>query len=739
MAKFRGKLVRVLFESDDFKIMAFVATDITLLPPEVHDTQIVVKGRGLPTVKDMEYIIHGQWKHDPRRGMQFETDGIYDLAEPKTLRAIENYLSSDEFPGIGPRTAKRITKAFGKDTLTIIQNNPERLHEIRGLSAKKANVIVEAMKKNRAYRSLTTFLLPFGIPNATSRKLYTYYSEQGQDAETVIRENPYSMLKVKGIGFQTCDKVAVGLGVKLDSYMRIKGCVLDQIMKMTAQSGDMYVDFLTLRQNSMVVLNKEKSCVSQERFNEMFKSILDHKHLVVRGRRWVFPYSYEVAEHNVAAGLVEMLNNPISTHPDKVKKYIDDYVANSSIKLSEKQQQAVFRSLNNRVSVITGGPGTGKTTIIRCIINTFKQISKKPVICMAPTGKAARRMSEATGEEARTIHSTLGLYDSSESVQPDPLPEGLVIIDEMSMVDNPLMSKVMAAIDKKRAMLIMVGDINQLPSVGVGSVLGEVIKSEVIPVSRLTEIFRQKGGSTIIDDAYKINNGEHDLVYDDKFEFYEAKDEDSAIQQIKDIYMKGVKEYGIDNVALLSPLRRTQSGRFKCVTDALNPVLQNSANPMTPTKPMMKAAGREYRLHDRVMQWQNTKTSANGDIGEIINIEADDDGLVFCEIKWDNGNVVKAYKDDLETIDLAYSMSIHKSQGSEYKLVIIPMLSVQNCPLFKRNLLYTGVTRAKEKCIIIGDKREVDRTISLSDSNVRRTMLAQRIRYNEKKGKEEVK
>lgn len=730
--KFKGKAQRVIFERDDFKLILFRSTDSSLLPPEVHSKDVVVKGYGISFAKDMEYVLQGEWRHDPKRGTQFYTDGVYEMLTPKSTRALEKYLASDEFRGIGPRTAKRIVKAFGEDTLSVIQSNPERLHEVRGLSDKKIDAIVEAVRRNHAYQELALFLTgQCGVPAATTKKVFKFYTEKGQNAKDEICKNPYGMLKIKGVGFKTCDDVAIVLHVKLDSYVRVRGCVLNTLTNMCQRGGDMFEDFGTLRNECLRTLNAGRAAgsVSPDCFNQRFREIMEHKHVVVRGRCWVFPHDYEVAEHAVAAGLVEMLKSPAHVKPAKIKSAIDAYVANSSIKLSDKQQQAVLKSLSNRVSVITGGPGTGKTTIIRCIINVFKKTCNLPVVCMAPTGKAARRMTEATGEDAHTIHKQLGLYGDEDSA-PVPLPKALVIIDEMSMVDALLMAKVMEAIDKHGAYLIMVGDINQLPSVGVGAVLGDVINSGVIPVSRLTEIFRQKGGSTIIDDAYKINNGEHDLIYDDKFQFIPADGEDAAIQAVKDVYMKGVEAYGIENVALLSPLRRTQNGRFKCVTEALNPVLQDLANPMTTTKPNFTFGGHEYRLHDRVMQWQNTETSANGDIGEVINIGSDDEDLMYVEIKWDNGNVVKAYKDDLESIDLAYSMSIHKSQGSEYKLVIIPMLSVQNCPLFKRNLLYTGVTRAKEKCVLIGDKREIDRTIALSDSNVRRTMLAKRLQYN---------
>lgn len=727
MAVFAGKYVRTYFERDDFKIALFACTDKELLPPAFRGTEVVVKGPINTIAKEMVYEFQGDWIKDKKFGFEFQTCGIYKFGRAENKRALENYLCSSAFPGIGRRTAKKIVKAFGLDALTVIGNEPEKLLKIRGINADKLETIKNAYRKNMKYEALSKLLFPYGVSMTMIVKIV---EKLGEDAEKMVRENPYCMLKVHGVGFGTCDKVAVGLGIQLDSYMRIKGCLLACLEAMCSRTGNTMIPAVDLKNETLRILNHEyNGSVDPARYDEVFPLIVERGHIVPRGQ-FVYLSRYDKDEHNIAYGLCEMLSHKLDAKPEKVKASLDEYLANSPIKLSENQQKAVMKSLCNRVSIITGGPGTGKTTITKGVIAVYKAVYGGTVTCMAPTGKAARRMSEATGERAHTIHSQLRLYDEDGNVNPEPLPSGLVVIDESSMVDNALMSKVVDAIDPKRNMLILIGDINQLPSVGAGDVLGQCIGSGVIPTSRLTEIFRQKGGSSIVDDAYKINSGDVNLIWDEKFQFVSVRNEDEAVNTIKQIYAKECASVGMDQVALLSPLRKTQNGRFKCVSDQLNLELQNAANPLHPSTPRAVFAGHEFRLNDRVMQWHNGEKSSNGDIGVITAVDTDDEDEPRVTIQWDNGNVDSAGKEEMKTITLAYAMSIHKSQGSEYKVVIIPILSNQECPLFKRNLLYTGVTRAKEKVYIISDRggRAVQDCIHLTDSNIRLTYLAVRLR-----------
>ena len=416
--------------------------------------------------------------------------------------------------------------------------------------------------------------------------------------------------------------------------------------------------------------------------------------------------------------------NGLGLSVSKVSGFVDDYCSSSSVRFTDNQKNAVIRSLITRLSIITGGPGTGKTTILKALIEVFRRLHPSDeVILMAPTGKAARRMNQATGYPSSTIHSKLQIYDETK-VSSSVLEQGLVVVDEASMIDSLLMEKLLMSVSSKMNQIVFIGDINQLPSVGPGAVLKDMIGSGSIPVSRLTEIFRQKEGASIVENANKVNEGKADLTYDESFELVTVKNEEDAVEKIKGIYAAETSRWGIDNVALLSPLRRTQN-RFTCVSDGLNSVLQNEIVPTGGTAVVFN--GIEYRIGDRVMQWKNTEKSSNGDIGAIEDIIQTDDGL-FVKVKWENGNETEETRESMNDIKLAYSISIHKSQGSEYDCCIIPLLSDQICRLFQKNLIYTGITRSKRKCILVTDgDRALDYCVSNNRENRRNTLLMQRI------------
>ena len=543
----------------------------------------------------------------------------------------------------------------------------------------------------------------------------------------MIKDNPYIIQRIRGVGFKTCDRIGRELNTALDSFERIAGGIFETIGQSLAGTGNTCMPVPDFEKETLKLLNEGliQKAVSVENFHDVARTLARERSIVFRKKQYVTTAEYDTAEKNAAKKMKEMLANEPEIKPLIARGKIEEVCSKQAFTLSEKQKDAVKLALTNRVSIITGGPGTGKSTILAAIIDSFRALyPNQEVVLMSPTGKAARRMSETSNEDAFTIHAKLHIFEGTST--PEPLPEGLIVIDETSMVDALLLEKVVEA-TSARSFLLFIGDKDQLPSVGAGSVLNDMINSEAIPTARLTEIFRQKDGSSIIENAKKINEGDISISFNNQdFIFVEAGSEDMALEEIEKLYADEVKTYGVDNVALLTPLRKLQAGKnLKVVADGLNTVLQNIVNPKD-TQKFCTLYGNEYRVGDRVLQWKNTPESANGDIGEIIDIgETDSD--IGIKIRWDNGNQTIETRNSMANISLAYSISIHKSQGSQYDSVIIPMLSSQKCSLFRRNLLYTGVTRAKKKVIIVGDRKAIDACIRTENAANRLTLFKERL------------
>ena len=720
----------------DFKCYIYRSRDIENIPPFVrrYDGQAEFKvcGVGLPDVEGVPIKLYGKWETS-KFGPEFSAEA-YEVQNPTTKSGIVKLFTGSLFPGIGATTAKKIADVYGLDTFRIIEENPRQLLNV--VPSKKIGNILVNYKRIQSYGRLVAFLAPFGISTSQCIKIHERY---GDNAEQIIRNNPYYLEDIHGIGFQTCDRIAVGLSVALDSDKRIEGCISEAIKTLCARGdtsaggGHMYVKSFSLYKRTLEMLNNGNSFkVSNDRYVDVLQKMLNDQKIVCRFKEDMYPAEYEKAEYQVAQKLIKLMKNPIDPEmAERCKEVLGDYCRENDVHLHESQEEAVVRSLSNRVSIITGGPGTGKTTIISAILACYEAVYGNNILLMAPTGKAARRMSESTHRPASTIHSRLHIYgEPGADIELNPIEGGLVVVDECSMVDNLLMENLMDAIVDPSTQVIFVGDIDQLPSVGVGAVLGEMIKSEVIPTSRLTKTFRQRnGGGTIIENAKKINTGEYDLEYDDSFQFIRASNDQEASDLIMRMYRREVAEFGIENVALLCPLRDSRNGNYITCSDVMNQKIQSVINPDAPEKASARIRNKTYRVNDRVMQWQNTSESANGDIGEITNITMTDDGVQIT-VLWESGIESNLSATDMDSISLAYAMSIHKSQGSEYQSVIIPVLSDQLCPLFKRNLLYTGVTRAKKRVILVGDTKAINATIAKTDTNIRYTHLSDRLIAN---------
>lgn len=718
----------------DYGIYIVTSNDFANLPPSIkaqsgsRTASFKVTGTNLPNVTQVEIEYYGEWKDNKKYGVQFNADS-YAFIEPDSEKGIISFLSSKAFPQIGKTTAANIVAEFGKNTFEIIKSTPNRLLVVPGITPRKVGLIVNAYKKNQSYSELATFLATFGL---TSDQIVRINDRFGADAVQMIKENPYIIQRIRGVGFKTCDRIGRELHTALDSFERIAGGIFETIGQSLSRTGNTCMPIGEFEEKTLKLLNEGlmKPAVSSEIFRDVARTLAREGSICFRKRAYVTTAEYDAAEKYTAEKLKRMLAREPEYPPLVVRGKIEDVCENQAFKLSETQKDAVKLALSNRVSIITGGPGTGKSTILAAIIDSFKALyPAQEIVLMSPTGKAARRMSETSHEEAFTIHSRLHIYEGNN--EPEPLPQGLVVIDESSMVDTLLLEKVAKAIPEN-GYLLFVGDKDQLPSVGAGSVLNDMISSGVIPTARLTEIFRQKDGSSIIENAKKINEGNTDIVFNnDDFIFVEAKSEEAALEEIKKIYTREVKTYGVDNVALLTPLRKMQAGRnLRVVADGLNVVLQNMANPLASQK-HCSLYGTEYRVGDRVLQWKNTEKSANGDIGEILDIgEIDLD--IGIKIRWDNGNETIETRNSMANISLAYAISIHKSQGSQYDCVIIPMLSSQKCSLFRRNLLYTGVTRSKRKVFIIGDHNAVNFCIRTENAANRLTLFAERLKFQKK-------
>ena len=714
--------------SDTFCI--YSSNDFDNMPPEVRKVNksgnavVKVIGQSLPRLADWTIRFDGEWKHSKGYGYTFFASH-YELLTPSTLKGIMRFLASKTFPGVGTKTAEAIVKEFKAETLDVIEKTPNLLLRVPGINIDKCGIIAECYQRNIAYSKLCSYLATYSISGSAASSVY-----ESEMSPEDIRDNPYVLLEVKGVGFTTCEKIARTEGLSLDSFARIEAAARNVLTSDSEYTGNMFMLYEDFEQKTLQLLNSQldPAPVSLDRFRDCIRALSRDGKVVFRGGRFIFLKEYDDAESDSAEMIAKLLNqdNILGLSVKGVSKHLDGYCRSSDIRFTENQKNAVLRSLTTRLSIITGGPGTGKTTILKAIIAVFTKLHPDDAVTLlAPTGKAARRMTEVSGYSAHTIHSKLQIYEdmSSSDVVIDP---GLIVVDETSMLDNLILAKLLKAIDPRKSQLIFIGDVNQLPSVGPGLVLKEMIESGAIPKTELVEIFRQKGKTSIIENAYKVNHGRLDLICDKSFQIVNVKNEEDAVSKIKEIYAKETEKWGIKNVALLSPLRKTQ-GSFTCVSDGLNQILQDQVVPSSSTSVTFN--GREFRTGDRILQWKNTKASSNGDIGTITDVVQTDDG-VFVKVKWENGNESEENRETMADITLAYSISIHKSQGSEYQCVIIPLISSQICSLFQKKLLYTGLTRSKSKIVIVSDgNKALNYCITHNGDQARKTLLAKRINH----------
>jgi exodeoxyribonuclease V alpha subunit len=658
----------------------------------------------------------GSFVRDPRHGEQFRVETLV-VVEPDTLVGLERYLGSGMIPGVGPGFAKRIVETFGMDALRVLDQNPERLSEVQGLGKKRQGEIVQHWQSHRQLSAVMLILQTHGASPALAARIYQRY---GDRASRVVQQQPYRLaLEVPGVGFKTADRIAQSIGLAGDHPERVQAGVL-HMLEMHVDQGHVAAPRWELVERSGEMLAVELPHV------EAAIDVLWGSERVVLEEGLVFPARLHRAEVEIAADLARLTQS--ATEPIAgIAAALSEFEARAKVTLAPAQRTAVETVARDRVVVVTGGPGVGKTTLVRAILALLRR-ARLTVRLAAPTGRAAKRLSEATGAEATTLHRLLE-YDPRLRVfgrsAETPLDARALIVDEASMIDVQLAAAVLAALPSG-ARLVIVGDADQLPSVGPGAFLRDVIESGVVPTVRLVEIFRQAGASPIVENAHAILRGDPPVSVDaeaERAEFFiiDRRDPEQAARVVEELVTRRIpKRFGFhprDDIQVLTPMHRGSAG-----TVALNALLQAALNP---EGPCIERRGIRFRVGDKVMQVKNhyEKEVFNGDIGVISDVSTAERRLV---VSFDGRRVV--YEEpELDLLTLSYATSIHKSQGSEYPVVVIPLLTA-HFVMLSRNLLYTAVTRAKRLCCLVADPKAIQIALSEIRREERVTRLQQRLR-----------
>jgi exodeoxyribonuclease V alpha subunit len=671
--------------------------------------------------------MQGQWTTHPRFGEQFQMVS-YQSRVPATVAGIRKYLGSGLIRGIGPKMAERIVKQFGKNTLDIIDQHPEKLIQVEGIGQYRIAMIQQAWDEQKEIREVMVFLQSHGVTPAYAAKIFKHY---GKDSIPVVRENPYRLaMDIFGIGFITADRIAEKLGVPRDSELRAQAGVI-YVLHHLSDDGHVYYPKPLLIEECEKILE-----IPSDIIHNAINSLTDQRQLVLEdpdpfedenqpSDTAVYLKKFFISETHTAARLKRLTLAPSLLRKIDRQKAIEWVQNKLSIQLAIRQAEAVCQALESKAMVITGGPGTGKTTIIKSLLEIFSRLRLRTLLA-APTGRAAKRMSEATGHPASTIHRLLAYSIQSGGFQKNeehPLECDLLILDETSMIDIILMHHLLKAVPVS-SRLILVGDIHQLPSVGAGNVLSDIIGSGLIPVVELNEIFRQAQGSRIIVNAHQICSGMipnlNEQPPDSDFFFVKRDDPEEAADLIRNLVQERIpRRFGLDpmtDIQVLSPMNRGIAG-----VENLNRTLQDALNPGVD---QLVRGDRSFRVRDKVMQIRNNydKDVFNGDIGQITAMDPES-----REIRVDfDGREVTYELSDLDELVPAYAVSIHKSQGSEYPAVVISLLA-QHYIMLQRNLLYTGITRGKRLVIVVGSKRAMSIAIRNNKIQRRFTRLRERL------------
>lgn len=674
--------------------------------------------------------LKGEWVHHPKYGDQFKIHA-YHTTVPATVYGIRKYLGSGMIKGLGPKMADRIVKIFGEKTLDIIEHQIHRLEKVEGIGPKRIAQIQQAWKDQKKIREVMLFLQSHGVSTGYATKIYKTYHNR---SIAIVQQNPYRLcMDIFGIGFVIADRIAAKLGFPKNSELRAEAGII-YVLSGLADHGHVYYpyDLLVDKCRDDLGIDAHTIQTGLERLHAGTRIVIEDLNQNLdtpqSPGKAVYLKKHHVCEIGIATRIQMMLQTPSAAPPIDVAKEMEQVQEHFSIRLAANQLSAIKSAIEKKLTIITGGPGTGKTTIIRAILKIMLRY-KLRVMMAAPTGRAAKRMQETTGQEAKTIHRLLdfsmqkGGFQKNETT---PLDCNALIIDEASMIDTHLMYYLLKAVPIQTT-VILVGDVNQLPSVGPGHVLGDMIQSRQIPVVSLTEIFRQAKKSRIVTNAHRINQGKFPIVEvpeepDAKTDFYfiEQEEPERVRQTIIELVAHRIPAHfgfkSIDDIQVLTPMHKGIVG-----AENLNSSLQQALNP---GEEHVSRGSSRFRIHDKVMQIRNNydKLVFNGDIGRIEKIHSENQTVL---ISFDQRNVLYDFS-ELNEIILAYAISVHKSQGSEYPAVVLPILT-QHYILLQRNLIYTAVTRGRHLVVLVGTRKALHMGINNSKTRQRFTFLKQRL------------
>ncbi len=734
MEQVEASVLGTIYRNDD--------NGYTVLTVREGRREITIVGT-LPELHPGEQAVFtGEWISHPQYGRQLKCASV-ELQKPTTLLGIERYLGSGIIHGVGPSTAKMIVAHFGEETLTVLSEHPERLQELPKMGRKRWKQIAEAYREQEGARTAMVFLQTYGIPATLSIKISKLY---GDRTPALIRENPYRLCEdIDGVGFLTADRIGTSLGVPPDSEGRICAALKYILKEAAASQGHLYLPRAELLSRAVQLLRVEAELVAHHLMRmtlvrELIQSGAD-------GEERVYLPAFDSAEKEVALRLCELMAACGADSADGADQEIDRFQQKHGITFSVRQREAILTACREGVLVITGGPGTGKTTIINCIISLLSREGE--VVLCAPTGRAAKRMTEATGVEAKTIHRLLE-YGGDEGQfarnQENPIEADVVIVDEVSMVDLMLMRSLLRAVEPGTR-LILVGDADQLPSVGAGNVLGDVLESGVVPKCMLMDIFRQSETSRIVVNAHRINHGEMPLLNEKGTDFFFERKISfgDAAQTIVSLVTQRLPKFlrydpdkiaaeAVRSIQVLAPAKKGECGVI-----ALNQLLQAALNPPGRDKPSLQYGETIFRLGDKVMQtkndyqqawrrhtatgWEDGQGVFNGDVGFITDVDTEEHCLT---VRFDEEKEAVYVAAQMENLDLAYCLSVHKSQGSEFPVVVMPVVGGPPM-LLTRNLFYTALTRARSLVVLVG-REEVVRLMVENDHVLKRyTTLCERL------------
>lgn len=669
--------------------------------------------------------LSGWWTSHPKYGEQFKS-ATYEVLRPATIAGIQKYLGSGLIKGVGPVTARRIVDHFGEKTLEIIENEIARLGEVKGIARKRVELIERAWAEQQSIKQVMLFLQSHGVSTHFAVKIFKHY---GQEAIAIVERNPYRLAaEVYGIGFRTADQIARNLGLPIDAPERLQAG-LRYVLAEAADEGHCFLPQTELLERATRILELEEpamvTALGSVSARMMAAEELRQEKLPTDLAIYLPPFWQ--AERSIARRIGLLLDQPLAVDHSRVEQWLSRYTSHHDIELSDEQRAAILEAANRRILILTGGPGTGKTTTLRAMVQLFLAMRLR-VALASPTGRAAQRLAEVAGREAKTIHRLLEFDPSQMAFRRDeqnPLDADVVIIDEASMIDLLLANSLLKAV-APTARLILVGDVDQLPSVGPGKLLQDLIRAARLPVARLTQVFRQAAESLIVQNAHRINHGQFPRLVTpgaEKCDCYFIETEDAA--EIVNLLVKAVvtslpNRFGFDpcrDIQVLAPMNRGQVG-----ANSLNATLQQALNPPVPGQPELVRGNRALRVGDKVIQRVNNYKLEvfNGDMGMIEAIDLEDQ---LVAIRFGDRLVAYDYADLMELAH-GYCVTVHKSQGSEYPAVVLP-LHTSHFLMLSRNLLYTALTRARKTAVLIGSARAIAIAMNSTEALVRYTGLVE--------------